>query len=651
MPAPRPTQSRFLRHWSVSTAFWPLLLGTALLAATAVALAAALGITGRAPFVAACLVLAAAVVVGESIVLSLFRALTGPALLGAQGLGLLAALAAWVACGRPRPPSFRPPPPRALLRLARAQPLLALLVALVVAGLGLQAVLAVAVAPNETDSIAYHLPRAAYWVQYHTALQYLPGSLDDPTQSHPPNAELLVAWTMALSRSDAYAQIVQWLAMLGTMAMIFTGARMVGLARTQAAFAAAVFALLPVPLIQSATTQNDLLLTFLLTAALVFAVTGLRARARAPLLVAALATGLAVGTKLDFVFIAPAAVLILGATLRATGPPLRLVAFGAAATVAAVLALGSFNYVQNELNTHTLTGFSGTPNGDFIKAGPLLDAARTAWNMVEAPDLPVPDWVSDPAETVVASLFKGLHGSYFDAPSPAIASFANADSSAYGLVGLFVLLPLLAVAIASPRARRWQRLLALCAVSYFAAYSLALGYNPESGRYLMPAAALAAPLFGLLHGRRLAALATVALLAATLPAALLHESYKPVLAGGSVPSIFSLDRLGQQTLDDDTLLGPLRRLGAILGPHTALGFIAQDNLEDYLLFGEPLARRLVAFDDPTRVTRRVLRAHHLRYLFVAFADQSPCVGRVCLTHRAGLRFTSLGDQAYLVAIG
>ena len=634
----------------MSTTFWPLLLGAGLLAATAVALAAALRIAGRAHFVAGCLVLAAAVVVGESIGLSLARALTGPALLAAQALGLLAGLTAWVARGRPRPPSFRPPPPRELLRAARSQPPVALLVGLVAVALALQAVVAVAVAPNETDSLAYHLPRAAYWLQNHSALQYYPGALDDPTQSHPPNAELLVAWTMALSRSDTYAQLVQWLALVGAIAMIFAGARMVGLRRAQSAFAAGVFALLPIPLIQSATTQSDLLLTFLLLAALVFAVTGLRTRARAPLLVAALAAGLAAGTKLDFVFIAPAAALILGATIRATRPPLRLVAFGVAATLAAAAGLGSFNYVQNELNTHTLTGFSGTPNGDFIKAGPLLDAARTAWNMVEAPALPVPDWVSDPAEAVVAPLFKGLHGSYFDAPSPAIASFANADSSAYGLVGLLVLLPLLAVAIVSPRARRWQRLLALCAVSYFAVYSLALGYNPESGRYLMPAAAMAAPLFGLLARRRAAALATVTLLVATIPGALLHESYKPILAGGGAPSIFSLDRLGQQTIDDDTLLGPLRRLATLVGPHDALGFIAQDNLEDYLLFGEPLARRLVAFDHPAKVTRRLLRAWRLRYLFVAFADQSPCVGRVCLTHRAGLRFTSLGDQAYLVAI-
>ena len=639
-----------MRHWAVSTAFWPLLLGAGLLAATAVALGATLGIGGRAPFLAACLVLAAAVVVGESILLSLVDGLTGPALLGAQALGLVAALAAWVVRGRPRPPPFRPPPPRELLRLARSHPLVALVVGLVVVALGLQAVLAVAVAPNETDSLAYHLPRAAYWVQFHTALQYQPGSLDDPTQSHPPNAELLVAWTMALSRSDAYAQLVQWLAMIGAIATIFAGARMVGLPRPQAAFGAAVFALMPIPLIQSATTQNDLLLTFLLIAALVFAVTGLRQRARAPLLVAALAAGLAVGTKLDFVFIAPAALLILGATLRATRPPWRLVAFGAASTVAAVAALGSFNYVQNELNTHTLTGFSGTPNGDFIKADPLLDAARTAWNMVEAPDLPVPDWVADPAEAVVAPLFRGLHGSYFAAPDPAIANFASADSSAYGLVGLLVLLPLLAVSILAPRARPWQRLLAVCAVGYFAAYSLALGYNPESGRYLMPAAALAAPLFGLLARRRAAAVVTVVLLAATLPAALLHESYKPVLAGDGEPSVFSLDRLGQQSLDDDTLLRPLRRLATLVGPHEALGFVAQDNLDDYLLFGEPLARRLVAFQDPTKLTRRVLRANHLRYVFVAFADQSPCVGRICLTHRAGLRFTALGGHAYLVAI-
>jgi 4-amino-4-deoxy-L-arabinose transferase-like glycosyltransferase len=438
--------------------------------------------------------------------------------------------------------------------------------------------------------------------------------------------------------------------MIGVIALIFAAGRMVGLPRPQAAFAAGVFALLPIPLIQAATTQNDLLLTFFLMAALVFAVTGLRRRARAPLVLAGLAAGLAVGTKLDFVFIAPAALLVLGASVRRDRPPARLVGFGAAAAVLAALALGSFVYVQNELNTHTLSGFSGTPNGDFIKANPLRDAARTAWNMVEAPDLPVPDWVSDPAESVVRPLFRGLHGSYFAAPNPAISNVASADSSAYGLVGLLVLLPLLGISIASPRARPWQRLLALGAVSYFAAYSLALGYNPESGRYLLPAVALAAPLFGLLARRPAGALVTVALLVATLPGAVLHETYKPVLPTGGMPAILSLDRLGQQAVEDDTLLVPLRRLAARVDPHEALGFIGQDDLNDYLLFGQPLARRLVDLGDPAGVTRRLLRARHLRHVFVAFADESPCRGRVCLTHHAGLRFTPLGGSAYLVSV-
>lgn len=169
-----------------------LSIGVALLVLASVLFAATLRVDGRADFLVASLVLAAAMVVGEAILLSLVRVLTREALLAAQLLWLAAALAAWQRRGRPRPPSFRPPGFRSLLSAARAHPLLATLLLVVVLALSLQAILAIAVAPNEYDTLGYHLPRAAFWLQYHSALQFHPGEVSEE-QVAPPNAELLSA--------------------------------------------------------------------------------------------------------------------------------------------------------------------------------------------------------------------------------------------------------------------------------------------------------------------------------------------------------------------------------------------------------------------------------------------------------------------------
>jgi Dolichyl-phosphate-mannose-protein mannosyltransferase len=627
-----------------------LSVGIALVALASVLFAATLGVSGRADFLVASLVLAAAMVVGEAILLSLVRELTREALLAAQMLWLAAAFGLWQQRGRPRPPSFRPPSARTLLRGARTHPLLATLLLVVVLALTFEATLAVTVAPNEYDTLGYHLPRAAFWLQYHSALQFNPGEVGEE-QVAPPNAELLIAWTMALSRSDRFAQLVQWLALVGLLAAIFSGSRLAEIARSHAAFLAGLFALYPVTLLESATGQNDIVLAFFLTAAVVFAVSGTRQRALGRLIVASLAGGLAIGTKLDVALALPAVLLILLATWRAERPPRRLVLHGLALTLAAAAALGSFVYVQNIVNTGTVTGFSGTPPGDWVKTNPLADAAQDAWNLLDAPGLPQPAWLAHPLQHLANRLFADVHGADFQVPpSPAIRREADPDTSAYGLVGLLLVAPLVLIALVWRRTPGALRVLALGAVSYFVVCTLVLGYSDEDGRFLMPAFVLATPLLVLLVRRRGGAFVALALALLTLPGTLLHDVYKPVLATEGAPSIFSLDRIGEQTIDNDLApLGPpLHRLNAIVRPHDALGFLYQEGFPEYLLFGEPLQRRLVGFSEPNQVSAQALRSKGLRGLFIAFADRPPCNGDRCIPHASGLHFVPLGGASYFV---
>ena len=64
---------------------------------------------------------------------------------------------------------------------------------------------------------------------------------------------------------------------------------------------------------------------------------------------AAIAGGLAVGTKGTAVFAAPSLFLILGGVgpVSATGRPCGTVAFAVGAAVAGIVAFGAFNYLLN----------------------------------------------------------------------------------------------------------------------------------------------------------------------------------------------------------------------------------------------------------------------------------------------------------------
>ena len=627
-----------------------LALGIALLAPAAALITASIARLGASEFIAAAIVVAIATIVSESIVLSLAHALTTAWLLGCQALWLVIAAALWVVRGRPvlPVPRLRYPSLARLGAVIRAQPVPFVVLVVAALALVLQATLAIAVAPNEPDSLSYHLPRAAYWLQYHSALQYLPGALDDPSQVAPPNAELLIAWTMALARSDSFAQLVQWVAMIGIGATLYAATRRLGFDRATAALVAAFFGLMPEPLLQSATAQNDLLVSFLLVAALLFGATGIIERSAGRLALGSLAGGLAVGTKLYAVFILPAAVLLLGVLIWRVRPPRRLVAGGVVGLVVAIAAFGSFNYIQNLHYERSLTGYSGTPGGDFVRTGFPQTAARVGWNLLDATGLPQPDFVADAAGSVARRLFAGVRGSGFSIPSPAIRSDSDEDQSAYGLVGL-LLVAVVIVTIVRRRARPWQRVLALGALGYFVAYTLTIGYSPEAARYLMPAVALAAPLLAPVVRTRVGALVVAVLALATVPGTLLHDIYKPVLSTYGTRTVFALDRLQQQTLDQDAtpLVPSIRSLNALVGPHAPLGFVQQDALFDYIVMGEPYGRRMVPYDAGD-VRPQAIRHDRIRGVYIAYADQPPCAGALCVLHPAGLSFVHLAPGSYLV---
>jgi hypothetical protein len=266
------------------------------------------------------------------------------------------------------------------------------------------------------------------------------------------------------------------------------------------------------------------------------------------------------------------------------------------------------------------------------------------------PGLPQPVWLARPLQHLANRLFADVHGADFQVPpKPALRSEADPDTSAYGLLGLLLVAPLVLLALLRRRTAGALRLLALAALSYFVAATLVLGYSDEDGRFLLPAFVLATPLLALVVRRRSGALLAFGLALLTVPGTLLHDVYKPVLPTEGTPSIFSLDRIGQQTIDNDLapLRPALRRLNQIVRPHQALGFLYQEAFPEYLLFGQPLQRRLVGFE-PDQISARTLRANGVRGVFIAFGDQPPCQRGQRIPDPSGLRIASLGSGSYFV---
>jgi len=144
----------------------------------------------------------------------------------------------------------------ALLRTKPVRLLFMILMTLVVAIL----ITALFAAPNNWDSMTYHLARIAHWTQ-NQSVRPFPTSIDRQLYQ-PPFAEFTIAHLQILSGSDEFAAIVQFGAMIGSLVAVALIARRIS-EKPWATIGAVVFcATLPMGILQGSSTQNDYVVTF-----------------------------------------------------------------------------------------------------------------------------------------------------------------------------------------------------------------------------------------------------------------------------------------------------------------------------------------------------------------------------------------------------
>src|SRR4051794_23592514 len=571
------------------------ILGLALLGATAVLVPSVLRITGRAHFLLAAYVSAAATIVATAIVLSILNELNRGGWLIGEALVAAAAFAGWRLRGRPAPVGGWLPSRAGLREFAAASPIATAAAGLAALAMSVQFVVALLVAPNNWDSMTYHLSRAAYWLQHDSARHFAGGTLRQVANA--PNAELLQAWTMSMTGTDRYVELVQWSALAGLAVAIYAGARLLRFGRGPAVFAGALFVLLPEPLMQATTTQNDLVVALFLVTAGLFAVKGLRDRHVGELVVSGAALGLAVGTKGTALFGAGAVAILVVGALVAYRPPRRIVATAVAAAVVGVAVFGAFNYVLNQHDKGSLLG--GVQGETKLPEGAdvVNNAVLVGWSFLDSPGvgIPVVDLLSQRvAELLPEDARAGLNTS--------LDSQVQEDASAFGLVGWLFLPAVLLFSLFRRRGPTARRLVAAASILLMLVMMWKLVYNPWWGRILIPMVAIGAPLLALLGRRR--ALAAVVLVVAVPNAvsAVLSDNAKPLLVASKGKNIFAHDRLTQQTIQRPEVLPNVQAVFRLTDPDDAIGFVGGDDSWDYPFFGAHLNHRVVRFDLPQQVT-------------------------------------------------
>jgi hypothetical protein len=604
--------------------------GTLLWGVPVVLLPAVLRIRGMVLALTAGLVVGAASIVLVFIGLSVARLLTPAAILLAQtGLAGASALG-WKLAGMPSLP-WRPRW-RAATSAIRADPALAVLITAATAALALQFFMAIAIAPNNFDAMTYHLPRAAYWLQNNSALHWQGGTVQQ--LGDPPNAEMLQAWTMALSGTDRFVQLVQWLSLVGIALAIFSLARLIDFQPRAAAFAAALFVVLPQPLLQAASAQNDLVVTFFLLAALTFGLRGLRDRSSGDLVVASVALGLAIGTKGTALLALPSLGLIFLAAIWRYRPSVSVVRFASLTAIASIAIWGSFNYILNlEDGRGVFGGVDAHVRATAVSDGVVKDVVRVSWmSFVDTQDI-APGWVESIFRPTGNRILHALYGNNKCCPGLGpVNGYVYDETAGFGFVGLLVFWPVLLLALLGPRSPPFHRLIATAALVYLLLVATVPGgFNDWIARLLIPFVAIGAPLLAKAASRSSIRVAIVALALVGLEPSLFANETKRLLPSGGMPSFLGLDRISQMTYNnyEPDLGRALRRLQRILPATAPLGYVGSADTWDYPLFGEHRERRLVRLQQHV-VTQSQMRQDHLAGVFFAYVSPPPNLGAVQL---------------------
>jgi hypothetical protein len=110
--------------------------------------------------------------------------------------------------------------------------------------------------PNNYDSMTYHMARVSHWIQNQN-IKYYPTAI--PRQNHSmPLAEFGILHLQLLSKSDRYANLIQWSSFLITILLVSLIAKEIGVSKKGQWLSTAFTATMPIAILQSSSTQNDL---------------------------------------------------------------------------------------------------------------------------------------------------------------------------------------------------------------------------------------------------------------------------------------------------------------------------------------------------------------------------------------------------------
>lgn len=128
--------------------------------------------------------------------------------------------------------------------------------------------LIIIVPPNNNDSMLVHLVRVGYWIQQGSFKPW--DALIERQIIYPYNAQIILTWLSLFLKNDLLTPFLQFFCVVFSAASIYGISRILGANRFISLIIGGFYLTFPQVILQSTTTQNDLVITFFITAGTLF---------------------------------------------------------------------------------------------------------------------------------------------------------------------------------------------------------------------------------------------------------------------------------------------------------------------------------------------------------------------------------------------
>jgi hypothetical protein len=351
--------------------------------------------------------------------------------------------------------------------------------------------LAIFIAPNNWDSMAYHLPRVEHWIQNKNIYPYPTNIVRQVLTS--PLSEYIIANFQVLAGTDSFSNLVQFasfiiILIIGTLIFSLLKIGMKG-----QLFLLLALLSIPMMLFQATTTQTDLLASFFFISFILFALLIIQTEAnfKTNFIFLALSLTLGILTKYHIaIFAAPIVLYLLFVLLKKKNNANIIFAFLISCiTIAVILA---------PLFLRNIYFFGSTTGKDlFDENATIVNSTISIQNMLSNNFKHIVDFISIPINgynNILFSVNHSLHnligvsenipGNNWAGEPFTVNNYLNEDTAGSIIHAILIILSLILL-FKSKHKTKLLLLFAYCFIA-FSLYGLLFRYTPFDIRLLLP---------------------------------------------------------------------------------------------------------------------------------------------------------------------